>query len=153
MDHTGERIRHYDPYFLRDLHLPVDGAEPLRTNDSQRGSHCAIEGLRASGLSFVPVNIKAVPASADRRAGREYRIVTFLLFLVSVAVLKYLLRDVRHKSDDATSREINNIGAREQLLSEQLSTTDLLSLGRTLDAQKTGTTPDSEYIPEKGVLR
>ncbi len=78
---------------------------------------------------------------------------TFLLFLASVAVLEYLLRDVRQNSGVIQKPHvINNIVSCEPSVSEETSTADLLSLGRVLDAQKTSTAPIAEHAPQATVL-
>jgi hypothetical protein len=75
---------------------------------------------------------------------------TFLLFLASVAVLEYLVRDVRHKSGGLPeASEIRNVAAYEPVVSEATSTTDLLSLGKALDAQAAVKATDSEYVSKK----
>jgi hypothetical protein len=67
---------------------------------------------------------------------------TFLLFVVSVAVLEYLLRNVGQKPDGAqeSSRPVEDIVEYAQ---SDTSTADLCSLGRALDAQKADKTPDT----------
>jgi hypothetical protein len=79
--------------------------------------------------------------------------VTFLLFLASVAVLEYLLDSDRQKSGGAAeSREIKHLVSYDQLVANEASTTDLLSLGKALDAQKAGKVPESEPTPKEGIL-
>ena len=75
---------------------------------------------------------------------------TFLLFLASVGVLEYLLRDVRQKSGGAPeSRKTEDL---VDYVANDTSTAGLLSLGRALDAQKAGTTTDSENLPKARAL-
>jgi hypothetical protein len=100
----------------------------------------------------MPCVLKEARAPADIKAGREYRLVTFLLFLASVGLLEYLLRDVRQNSDGMpASRDIKNNDGYEQSVSNEPSTPDLLSLGQALEgAQKT---PDSEHASEESAVR
>ena len=78
---------------------------------------------------------------------------TFLLFLASVVVLEYLLRDGRQKSGGPPeSHEITHMAGEDGLVSNETSTADLLCLGQALDRQKTGKTPDSATVHKEGVL-
>jgi hypothetical protein len=78
--------------------------------------------------------------------------VTFLLFIASVAILEYLLRDVHRQSGDtAAPDELKKIAGSDPSISHT-STADLLNLGRALDAQKVGKTVDSEHAPQASVL-
>ncbi len=87
---------------------------------------------------------------------------TFLLFLASVAVLEYLVRDIRPASSGNPSpfdtqvqtpvalpvsmpMTMNDL-AYEAGASPETATADLLSLGKALGGQKT---PVSEEIPTK----
>jgi hypothetical protein len=94
----------------------------------------------------MTLGLKVTRASADRRVGKEYCLVTFLLFLASVGVLEYLLRDVRQKSGGAPqSRATKDLA---EYFANDASTAGLLSLGRALDAQKNDTATDSEHLPK-----
>lgn len=75
---------------------------------------------------------------------------TFLLFLASVGVLEYLLRDVRQTSGGAPEPRVTNDVV--DYVANDTSTAGLLSLGRALDAQKKDTTADSEHLPEARTL-
>ena len=66
---------------------------------------------------------------------------TFLIFLVSVGVLEYLLRDVRQtagsKPGSTGIPKPYEIPEPYAVASSETATTDLLSLGKALEAQKT----------------
>jgi len=102
------------------------------------------------------MTLKPNRTSADRRTGRECG-VTFLIFLVSVGVLEYLLRDVRRTSGSKpASPEIPKsyeIPDAYAAVSSETATTDLLSLGKALDAQKMGSSTISEAAPKEDAVR
>ena len=59
---------------------------------------------------------------------------TCLLFLASVAVLEYLLKDVRQKRGDMPPSSIDNNVVVSDPISHETSTSDLLRLGQALRA-------------------
>ena len=78
---------------------------------------------------------------------------TFLIFLASVGVLEYLLRDVRRNSGGiAAPPDTHRVADYDQLVSEATSAGDLMSLGKALEAQalanKTEIAPHSESTTE-----
>jgi hypothetical protein len=82
--------------------------------------------------------------------------VTFLLFLASVGILEYLLRDVRQTSgrlpeSRSTAEPYANsaIAGCGQPVSSATATSDLLSLGKALEAQKTASVPESEPVAKE----
>jgi len=68
---------------------------------------------------------------------------TFLLFLASVAVMEYLVRDIGRKSPGQCPPEIRDAIEPNSLVNET-PTADLLALGRALGM---GKTTDSEQPP------
>jgi hypothetical protein len=77
--------------------------------------------------------------------------VTFLLFLASLAVLEYLLRDVSRKSGAVPkSRETRDF---VDYVANDASAADLLSLGRALDAQQSDKTTTAEQTPKASALK
>jgi hypothetical protein len=62
---------------------------------------------------------------------------TFLLFLASVAVLEYLARGTRQKSDSGVKTE------------SETATSDLLALGQALNTQTMGKAADFERVPDQ----
>ena len=71
---------------------------------------------------------------------------TFLLFLVSVAVMEYLVRDIGRKSPgECAPPEIRNAVEPNTLVNET-PTADLLALGRALGM---GKVTDSEQLPNE----
>ena len=75
---------------------------------------------------------------------------TFLLFLASVAVLEYLLRDTRQKSNVAPQAlEVKNVAGYDPPVSAESSTSDLLSLGRALGSANPVKAVDSEKVTKE----
>jgi hypothetical protein len=79
--------------------------------------------------------------------------VTFLLFVASVALLEYLLQDVRQTGADG--KRVNDImkelDSFDPLPSKPTSTSDLLSLGRAIEARSAEKDHEREPVREANV--
>lgn len=74
---------------------------------------------------------------------------TFLLFLASVAVLEYLLKDVRMPSGKLQpAADIEPLGG-EHEISHQTATADLMALSQALGMQKPVVAPDAQAAPKE----
>ena len=84
--------------------------------------------------------------SADRKAGRKYGIVTFLLFLASIAVLEYLVGSSRQESGNRPKPDDSRTGVQDEPITHETSTSDLLSLSQALSSQSRDKVADSETV-------
>lgn len=74
-------------------------------------------------------------------------LVTFLLFLASLALMEYLVRKPRKKPDDNPKAADSRGVTAERPTPAAISTPGLLALGQALEAQGRGKAPDGEQAP------
>jgi hypothetical protein len=70
---------------------------------------------------------------------------TFLLFLASVAVLEYLLKDVKTPAGNLQPADLGG----EHEISHQTATSDLMALSQALGMQKPIAAPDAQPAPKE----
>lgn len=73
---------------------------------------------------------------------------TFLLFLASVAVLEYLLKDVKTPAGNLQPADHEPLGG-EHEISHQTATSDLMALSQALGMQKPVAAPDAQPAPKE----